>query len=126
MSLFATESDGVFRFVVLRRLCVYNDTQFTVVDRLNNLDLIQCGAVDVVQFAQRKGCDSLMTSWTSCRQNLLRSVRSEADSKQKEKFWQSSVISTRRIGDTFLSENYVHSCVSRLHDSCEASQSKHD
>jgi hypothetical protein len=45
-----------------------------------------------------------MTSCTSCRQILLRIVRSEADSKEKEKFWQSSVISTRRIGDTFLSE----------------------
>jgi hypothetical protein len=34
MSLVATEFDGMFRFGVLRRLCVYNDTRFTVVDRL--------------------------------------------------------------------------------------------
>jgi hypothetical protein len=124
VSLVTTEFDGVVRFVVLRRLCAYDDTQFTSVDRLINMDLIQCGAVDGA--VRTKGFDSLMTSCASCRENLLRSARAETDSKQKEKFWQSSVISTRRISDTFLRENYVHSCVSRLHHSCEVSQSKCD
>lgn len=41
VSLVTTEFDGVVRFVVLRRLCAYDDTQFTSVDRLINMDLIQ-------------------------------------------------------------------------------------